>query len=252
MGLTLSYRDGPPELPVSAKAEPPPPEPGFFSRIPGSFLYPFRHGGLGRWIMGSIVVCIGFVAGSMMGGQSLMLNGPLLGYLAMFLIDIANASGDGHDEMPGWPGFNMELVSEFIMLNLTFLLSFLPVVVYGWAIVFKGAPVDYLIFALYASWFFLPMALIRVCMLQSLEGVKPIPVLQSIYRVLTPYMGLCLILTFLQFLQGALFAVCDLVPYAGVFLRSLVLFYFLILQMRLFGIFYHTYRRTLGWFDGIA
>jgi hypothetical protein len=228
------------------------PERGFFARIPGSILYPFRHGGLVRWILGSVVICIGFVAGSVMGGQSLMLNGPLLGYLALFLIEVANASGDGRDDVPGWPGFNLELVSEFIMLILTVLLSFLPVILYACAIVFQGAPIDYLVFALYASWFFLPMALIRVCMLRSLEGVKPLPVIQSIFRTLTPYMGLCIVLTFAQFAQGALQTAVSLVPYAGVFLKSLVLFYFLIFQMRLFGIFYYTYRKKLAWFEGIA
>lgn len=242
-----------PTLPPPPLVEPPPPPiPGFFAGLPRDLLYPFRGAGLYRYFTGSTLVWFGLAASSLLGGQSIMLSGPILGYLAVFLIAVANASGDGRYDVPEFPKFRPELVSEFAMLNLTITISMLPILVYGLAIVFLRAPIELMILAIYASGFFLPMALIRVCMLQTIEGVKPVPVFQSIARVLTPYIGLCLVLSTIQFVQNILRPLCALVPYAGVFLKAMVIFYFLILQMRLFGTFYYTYRRTLGWFEHIV
>ena len=256
MTLAFTPQESPPPhlptLPPPPPVEPPPPPiPGFFAGLPRDILYPFRGAGLYRYFTGSALVWFGLASSALMGGQSIMLSGPILGYLAVFLIAIANASGDGRDEVPEFPKFRPELIAEFTMLNLTILISMVPILVYALAIVFLRAPIDLLIVAIYASGFFLPMALIRVCMLQTLEGVKPVAVIQSIARVLTPYVGLCLVLSSIQFVQNILRPLCALIPYAGILLKAMVIVYFLMLQMRLFGTFYYTYRRTLGWFENI-
>ena len=242
--ITPYNRTAPPALPVA-------PVQGFFSRIPGCFAYPVKHGGLMRLIFGAVVLWVGALA-AMYGARGLILTGPILGYFATYLLDIANESGDGKDEIPNWPSFDFELAANFTMLNLTILLSVLPVGLYLAAMYFYSLPFEYLIIPIYFSAFFLPMAMIRVCMIQSLEGVLPLPVLTSICKVPTAYFGLCLVMTALLLIQVVVVVLCGLIPYAGMFLNALVSFYFMILSMRVLGLFYFIQRERLDWFSHLT
>lgn len=226
-------------------------ERGFFARIPGSFVYPFRFGGTFRWFMGGLFLWLGIEA-TRFGARSLFLCGPILGYFATYLLLIVNASGDGSDEIPGWPGFEPGLVSNFVMFNLTMLLCLLPILLYIAGMIFWHFPLRYLILAICLSYFVLPMGMMRVSMLQTLESLNPFQLFGSIFRVLTPYMGLCLILTGLTFLQGLLKAALSLIPYAGNFFIAMSSFYFMILFMRVLGVFYYVYRHQLDWFAGLV
>ena len=252
----------PPPLPMPAGIEsslrptPPPPagsaaptvQVGFFGRVLGCFAYPLRDGGLLRWILASVLYFICMVSISM-SARGLIISAPLFGYLCTYLLNMANASGDGNDTVPSWPEIGLGLAGTFFMFVMTVVLVFLPPVAYIVFSIWKGIPLQYVIVLLFLSVFLLPMALMRVSMLQSLEALNPLVLLRSIGRVLTPYMGLCLVMTFVNTLESVASAFASLipVPYVGLFINAFLSFYALMVTFRLLGLFYFIYRKELDW-----
>ena len=229
---------------------PTPYRPSFYEKLPGAFGYPFTNWGWFNILVGGVFFWMVQFA-MMFSLRAIVIAVPAFGYLGAYLIAIANKSGDGDDELPGWPPLTAGLVSTFFLFVGTTLFSFLPVIAYVLAILFLGAPLRFIILPAYLTLFFLPMATLRVAMFQTAEALHPVETVRSMLRVPTPYMVACLILFFILGVRIIFTAALAAVPVLGGIMESILGFYLMILEMRILGLIYYAYQDRLDWFSDI-
>lgn len=230
-------------------ASPPPPR-SFYAKLPGSFLYPVKGWALASLVTGALMLFFTELA-ARFSFRAWLVALAVMGYLATYLIKIANKSGDGDDVLPHWPSLSDGLVGTFFLFLVTTVLCFLPVAGYVAAMVWLDAPLKFLILPIYAACFVYPMAILRVAMFQSLSALHPVATLQSIFQAPTPYVVACILFSFILYAKAALGLVFLGVPWVGGLLESIVSFYFVIVQMRVLGLVYWAYEKRLGWFDDL-
>jgi len=101
-----------------------------------------------------------------------------------------------------------------------------------------------------AGFLYLPMALLGVAMSDSLSSLNPVFVLGSICKVPLQYLLACALLAFIVGLKWAIEVVLEkFVPlfFVRYVISSVLLLYFLIVEMRVLGLMYLWNRRKLGW-----
>jgi hypothetical protein len=236
----------------------------FFSRLPGTFIYPALGSGIFVLIVCSIVTfALGFIGG---GWISFTATVAFYGYLFSFMQNIIHSTASGDNEMPGWPSFD-DLGGCFLRFAAAAAISF-------------GVPIALFIMGLFSeepgmastllipSWIFgalyFPMALLAVAMKDSPIAANPLVVLPAIFKAPLEYIVAVILMGIILALYNsgdpliaAIFPkglrthnMAKLFGFFGA--KSFWLFfqlYLLAVTMRILGLLYVSKKRKFGWFE---
>jgi hypothetical protein len=235
---------------------------GFFARLPGVFIYPFRGSGLMILIGATLVFAVlNFISGVF----ALLATIIAVGYLFSFMQNIIHCTAAEDEQMPDLPEFD-GLFSAFLTLAGTVAFCFaLPI---GLALIKYYFEVDIpssvLVAALILSCLYFPMGFLAVAMKDSVMAANPLIVVPAILQVPLEYavtsillagvFGARLVGRFVMFgAQAEGFATHDMsILFLTFGLRALLSFvsvYLLTVGMRILGVLYVTKKDKLGWFS---
>ena len=228
-------------------------ERGFFARLPGAFVYPFKGSGIILLVMGGVLFWLMWIAVALLFAGLVVFF--IAGYLCAYMLKIINATANGEDELPDWPRFAdfwEDIVGPYFMVALTNLLSFLPAVLFFAYTVYVQAPQLPAFFALLGvGLFFLPMNLLTVAVFNSLAGLNPFRVIRAIAKTFGGYLVACAVISLIVALRVYSPILTSLipVPVVGRVLEGILSFYLLTVEMRILGLLYRCYAKRLAWFE---
>jgi hypothetical protein len=236
---------------------------GFFSQLPGVFIYPFKGAGFLVLIIATLL----FAALERLGGGfSILLRIVALGYLFSFMQTIIHSTAAEDNEMPGLPGMDdvfmgclrlvgCVLVSFFLAIGLaclaffnedmraTAMMGLIPAILYGCV--------------------YFPMALLAVAMKDSLGAANPLVVVPAIFKAPLEYLVTVILLAMvfgIRVLGGVVVGVLALDTYTTRSMSTLLLtlglnaiwsffaVYLLAVNMRALGLLYVAKKEEFGWF----
>lgn len=226
----------------------------FLKSIPQSFVYPFRG-------QGKIILVISLVLSIMWGftqwATPLMLAGwlaglMLLGYLMAYNVKVLKATSEGKEEMPDFPEF-LEIKQNILdPAGRYFFVLLICFCVPSYILLFKeGVPALRYVAWIWgiAGFVFFPMVLIRVAVMDSIEGINPVGIIKTILRVPFPYIGL-LIIVYGIMIFAPVVTCFIFISYFGLFILVGLMFlelYFFFVLMNILGNFYLVYEDAFGW-----
>jgi len=235
---------------------------GFFKRLPGVFIYPFRGSGLLVLIISTLL----FSGLEYMGsGFSLLMGIAAIGYLFAYMQNIIHATANQEEEMPELPGFDDLFGACFRLLGAV-VMSFGPAIGLAvYAFLQEGSPVVIaMIPAIIFGCLYFPMALLAVAMKDSVAAANPLVVVPTILKVPMEYLVTVLVMGAvfgLRMLGGTIVTVMASGTYStrsmNVLLITLglrafwsfVTVYLLAVNMRILGLLYLTKKDRFGWFS---
>lgn len=224
--------------------------PTFYEKLLSAPIYPLKGWGTLLILFGAIMIAAtGFACRFSLRALPVAL--ALSGYTFSYVILIINKSGDGSKEMPNWPSVTVGLITTFFMMLFTMVISFLPVLLYAAGMYFLDLPFKFMVLPLYASLFFLPMAMLRVAMFQTIEALNPIAVIRSIFQIPTAYMMACMVFFFMIYLRVAVGVFSNFIPFVGGFVDTFVALYFSLVEAHILGLLYYAYQERFDWFRDI-
>ena len=236
----------------------------FFSRLPGTFIYPALGSGVFVLIVCTIVTFgLRFISGGLLGFFASM---AFYGYLFSFMQNIIHSTASGDNEMPGWPSFD-DLGGCFLRFAAAAAISF-------------GVPITLFIIGIFSeepgiastllmpSWIFgaiyFPMALLAVAMKDSPLAVNPLVVLPAIFKVPLEYIVTTILMGAILFAYNHGENIIDAIFPRGLtthnmakmfgFLGAWAFWFFfqlylLAVNMRILGLLYLSKKRKFGWFE---
>jgi hypothetical protein len=240
---------------------------GFFARIPGAFIYPFRGFG----------VVILFLAGAFFGGVDYLktigfLSGPFgwimqaafYGMLFLFMQNIIHTTSSDENEPLGFPDLD-GLFGAAFQLGATVFVSFGLAIGLGIARLCEvDVPGVAIMAATILGCFYFPMAFLAVAMKDSVMAANPLVVFPAIMKMPLEYLATCMLLLgvfavrklgdLLSLMAGAtqmstrsmtVLIVAMVVQAAWAFLSI----YLLCVTMRILGLLYITKKEKFGWFS---
>lgn len=238
-----------------------------------AFAYPFRRENLGVLALGMVVFAIipailSFVpiVGGVLG---LCLDLGIVGYYALFLRSILHASMEGRDKIPAWPEMEhpTELLEEFFSIVAPFIISFLPLIILRATIagvpallslgfILRSAVPDALAGSspgimflsglfLLLGWLYLPMAMLVWTYYGGNSILNPVAVLRTAWRTGPSYLLLVLLVASLVMAAASVSLIQG--GFIASFGSSLLVFYALIVALRILGTHYQRNREKLGW-----
>jgi len=237
-----------------------------------AFAFPFRRGNAGPLIFGLFLLTFipAVLSAVPIGGGaiSMVLDLLLMGYYAVFLQSILQATMVGDDRMPAWPEFSSpwELLEDFLTIVAPFVVSFLPLILLhvcaaGFPLlqsadVLRSAVPGVLaegsvsrigleIPLILAGWIYLPMAVLAGTFFGATSILNPVAVAKAAWSIGPSYL---LVAAAIWAMVTAAWAV-SLIPgrFLTTFGSSLLVFYSLIVALRLLGTHYRLNRERLGW-----
>lgn len=224
--------------------------PSFYKKLTGALAYPVRGWGIVLLLFGSVLLWACYFS-AQFSLRGIPVAVAVTGYYFSFLIRIVNKTADGDPEIPNWPSITVGLIQTFFMMLGTILLSFSPVILYWLGMFFLDLPFKFIIFPVYMSFFILPMAVLRVAIFQTIEGLNPAAIVRSIAQVPTAYMVACLVCFFIVFTRIVLGALLGGIPLLGGFITTFVALYFSIVEFHILGLIYYAYQERFDWFRDI-
>jgi len=249
-------------VPVQVKIQRPAGEKGFFARLPGAFIYPFR--GAGPLVL--IVATLIFSALGRQGIFNLLLTMAALGYLFSYMQNIIHCTAAGDDEMASLPGMD-GLFGAFLTLAGTVIISFGIPIGLGVAKVFfdvEDIPSSAIKATISLGCLYFPMAFLAVAMKDTALAANPLVVVPAMLKVPLEYLVTAILLTgvFGLRLLGNLmssaamaqgFTTRDMsVLFTSFGIRAFWAFasvYLLTIGMRILGLLYLTKKEKFGWFS---
>lgn len=237
-------------------------ERGFFTRLPGVLIYPFKGSGSLVLIAATIVFAMLDVIS---GGIAILTKMLALGYLFSYMQNIIHCTAAEDDEMVTLPGLD-GLFSAFFTLAGTVALCFgVPI---GLAIAKFFFEVEIPMSALFATMIlgclYFPMAFLAVAMKDTVMAANPLVVIPAILKVPLEYIVTAILLTGvfgLRVLGSVMtsaakaegFATKDMsVLFMTFGMRLFWCFasvYLLTVGMRILGLLYVTKKQKFGWFS---
>lgn len=226
---------------------------------------------LGLFVLSFLPTVLSYlpIGGSLLAG---VVDLFLLGYYALFLQSILHATMSGQDRIPAWPDAHhpFELFEECLAIAAPFLVSFLPLILLrasaagfsalqssgfvlrssmpvfladgtSWRIGLESALV-------LLGWLYLPMAVLVQTFYGGAALLNPIAVARAAWETGPSY----LLVAFLVWAMVTAAWAVSLIPgnFITAFGSALLVFYALIVAVRLLGTHYRTYRERLGWERG--
>jgi hypothetical protein len=249
-------------VPVRVLVQRPTASKGFFARLPGAFIYPFR--GMGVLILLISAVVISFAENFAKAWWLLPVVVFAYGYLFSFMQNIIHATANDEEELPGLPGAD-DVFGLAFRFGVTALVCFgLPI---GLAVLkffeIFDAPPEALIAAMVLGCLYFPMAFLAVAMKDTVLAANPLVVIPAILKVPLGYLVTCIVVIgvyLVRLLGDALAGGAQSVGYhtrdmSVMFLTfglraiwSLVRVYLLTVSMRILGLLYVTNKHKFGWF----
>lgn len=235
---------------------------GFFKRLPGAFIYPFRGSGLLVLIVSTLL----FAGLEYMGsGFSLFLTIAAIGYLFAYMQNIIHATANQEEEMPELPGFDDVFGSCFRLLGAV-VMSFGPAIALALYAFFQEASsaAIAMIPALVWGCLYFPMALLAVAMKDSVAAANPLVVVPTIFKVPLEYLITVIVMGVVfgfRMLGGMVITVMAggtystrsmnvlLITLGARAFWSFVTVYLLSVNMRILGLLYLTKKDRFGWFS---
>jgi hypothetical protein len=250
--------------PVQLRASRPAGPQGFFTRLPGAFIYPFRGSGLLVLIVSTVLLAAMDFIGS--GLFSILSKIVALGYLFSYMQNIIHATANDEEQMPDLPGFD-DVFGGAFRLVATVTLSFgLPIALAVMKFFFdmEVIPAEAIIGTVVLGCFYFPMAFLAVAMKDSVVAANPLVVMPAIFKVFAGYLITCVFVIgvfgmrwagsfAMVFVKAQGYATRDmstlLITFAVRAFWSLASVYLLTVSMRILGLLYLTNKHKLGWFD---
>lgn len=248
--------------PLRLRALEPENEQGFFARLPGAFIYPFRGSGLLVLIAATIL----FTALSWVSGIfSILFTMMAIGYLYSFMQNIIHATAAEEKEMPELPAFD-DLFSACFRLIGTIVVCFAVPVGMLIAKIFSDYEISMpvLITTTILGCLYFPMAFLAVAMMDNIMSANPLVVVPAILKAPFAYLVTAILLSGvfgLRFLgdtvaSGAASLSLHTRDMSTLFITfgirafwSFASVYLLTVNMRILGLLYLTKKHKFGWFS---
>jgi hypothetical protein len=236
-------------------------EPSFYRSLPRTLLYSLNKRGMFLLALGAGFFLIMALTVKMALFFRLSLVGLLLqitifvftyGYLFAYIQRIVSASAHGEDDLPDFPDiteFASDILRPFLLFAGTFVVSFAPAI----AVAIFMRESEMILFAVIATIglgiFYFPMALLAVAVTDNFLALSPHVVVPSIVRVLPPYLLACVVLGVLVTIRFGIAWLMELVPVPILpsVIDGFVSLYLLVVEMRILGLMFRSYRARLGW-----
>jgi pSer/pThr/pTyr-binding forkhead associated (FHA) protein len=236
----------------------------FFSRLPGTFVYPALGSGVFVLIVCTIVTFgLRFISHGFFGFFAKM---AFYGYLFSFMQNIIHSTASGDNEMPGWPSFD-DLGGCFLRFAAAAVISFgVPITLFFMGLFSEEPGIASTL--LIPSWIFgalyFPMALLAVAMKDSPLAVNPLVVLPAIFKVPLQYIVTVILMGIILALYNSGDRLIDAIFPRGLathnmakmfgFLAAWAFWFFfqlylLAVNMRILGLLYVSKKRKFAWFD---
>jgi hypothetical protein len=231
---------------------------GFYSRIPGAFVYPFK--GFGVVVL--IIATLLFQGASFLRGT---LWGIILwGMLFLFMQNIIHTTAADEKEPLGFPEFSGVFGAAF-QLGATILVSFGPAIAMTVARFFEvDIPGAAIIAATILGCLYFPMAFLAVAMKDTVMAANPLVVIPAIAKVPLEYIVTCILVLGVYALRqagdlvssiagGVSFSTKDmsvlLIALSGALVWALINTYLLSVSIRILGLLYISKKHKFGWFS---
>lgn len=236
---------------------------GFFARLPGAFIYPFKGSGTLVLLFATLI----FAGLDVMarGGFAILIAMAALGYLFSYMQSIIHCTAAGDDEMASVPGMDGLFGAFFTFAGTVAGCFGLPI---GLAIAkyFFDAEIssELLIGTMVLGCLYFPMAFLAVAMKDTLAAANPLVVMPAIIKVPLEYLVTAVLLTGvfgIRLLGNFLSSQAQAVGYhtrdmSVLFMTlgmralwSLLSIYLLTVGMRILGLLYLTKKEKFGWFS---
>lgn len=236
-------------------------ERGFFMKLPGAFIYPFKGFGVVVLIFATIAfAALGFIGGGLFGIGSKIV---FYGFLFLFLQNVIHTTAQDEKLGLGFPSSG-GLISAAFSLAAVVTLSFgVPI---GLAIA-KFFDVEVPVWSIIATallgCFYFPMAFLAVAMKDSVVAANPLVVFPAIMKIPVQYLIASILLMGIfgfRLLGNALSAGAGEISFdtkdMTVLFESLgiqagwafVSFYLLTVNMRILGLLYNSNKDEFGWY----
>jgi FHA domain len=224
----------------------------FFSLLPGTFAYPFKHGGALILVCGTVF----FAAVDFLKGFSFYLQIVFYGYLFAYMQNVIQCTARGDEseaDLPDITNFVEDIVIPCLQLLAIVLLSFGPAIgVLIWS--YNGGESMAgmaLIPAIILGCLYFPMGFLAVAMFDTVTALNPLLIVPSVIKVPLQYLIACflLVLVFLvrRFGDGLLQTIIPVIIIPDI-ISSFIGLYFLTVQCRILGLLYLSNKQRLGWF----
>ena len=235
---------------------------GFFSKLPGVFVYPFKGAGPFVLVVCMIVMAaLGFISG--MWGWFMVT--AFYGYLFAFMQNIIHSTASEDEELPGWPAWD-DLGGCALRLAGAVVFSFGPALGLYFYAIYSEEPAAgvAMIPAMIFGCLYFPMALLAVAMKDSPLAGNPLIVLPAIVKVPVEYIVTVLLMAaVIAIRQGGEIGLAIIFPrgmathsmtklfemFGARLLWNFVALYLLAVNMRILGLLYVAKKRKLGWFE---
>jgi hypothetical protein len=236
-------------------------EKGFFARLPGAFIYPFKGSGLLILIAATIVFAL---LAQVSGIFAILMKLAAIGYLYTFMQNIIHATAAEEKEMPDLPGFD-DLFSACFRFIATVVLCFGIPIGIGIARIFFEVeiPMSAVVTTVILGCLYFPMAFLAVAMKDNIMAANPMVVFPAILKAPLEYFVTAILLSGVFAIRFAgdmvssgagsvAFSTRDMstlfMVFAGRAFWAFCSVYLLTVTMRILGLLYVTKKHKLGWF----
>jgi FHA domain len=255
--------------PVQVQIQRPAGPKGFFARLPGAFVYPFRGSGLLVLLVSTFVLALMDFLGSWGFIFFFFLKIIAYGYLFSFMQNLIHATANEEEQMPDLPGFD-EVLGGALRLAVTVLVSFgVPILLSALKVYSAlpdsnmGIPTSVILATMVLGCLYFPMAFLAVAMKDTAFAANPLVVIPAIFKVPLGYLVTTMLVIGIFVLRQFGGAAAGLAAgtshhthdmsrmFMAFGLRaawSLVSIYLLTVSMRILGLLYVTNKQKFGWF----
>jgi hypothetical protein len=244
--------------PLRVQAYRPVVEKGFFARLPGAFIYPFR--GMGVLIL--ILATIAFAALNFVGW--ILVKIAVYGLVFLFMQNIIHTTTSDENEPLSFPSAD-GLFGAFFELAGTILVSFGLAIGLLVAKAFFDVEIPFvaIVAAMLLGCLYFPMAFLAVAMKDSVMAANPLVVIPAILRIPLEYMAASIVLMGVygvRILGGVAAGMAGDVSFStrdmsvlfmalgGQAVWAFVSVYLLTVSMRILGLLYNSKKDKFGWF----
>jgi hypothetical protein len=234
---------------------------GFFARLPGVLIYPFKGSGVLILIAATILFAVLDVVS---GGISILAKIIAVGYFFSFMQNIVHSTAAGDEEMADLPGMD-GLFGACFTLAATVALSFgIPIGLAVAKFFFDvEIPMSGILVITGLCCLYFPMAFLAVAMKDSVMAANPLIVFPAMFKAPIEYLVTALLLTgvfgfrvlgnsLAFFAQAEGHATRDMsvlfITFGYRAFWSFASIYLLTVGMRILGLLYVTKKEKFGWF----
>jgi hypothetical protein len=234
---------------------------GFFARLPGVLIYPFKGSGVLILIAATLLFAALDVIS---GGFSIFAKIIALGYLFSFMQNIVHSTAAGDEEMADLPGMDGLFGACFTLAG-TVALSFgIPIGLAVAKFFFDvDIPMSGILIVTAVCCLYFPMAFLAVAMKDSVLAANPLIVFPAMFKAPIEYLVTALLLTgvfgfrvlgnsIAFFAQAEGHATRDMsvlfITFGFRAFWSFASVYLLTVGMRILGLLYVTKKEKFGWF----